>query len=175
MTGSQTRDGLRDGRASTPRLATGDTSGACSGDSLCALNHRGAASQRGCLNSFTPREAHNPAAIYTTMLVVAMQPVVLALCLRSPLPAARAPSLLSSRIGYAAMKGAPVDVDENWTTTASGLQFTDLVLGSGEAPSSGSVIKVDYTGWLEDSGKEFDSSIGRGPIAFAVGTGRVST
>lgn len=34
-------------------------------------------------------------------------------------------------------------------------------------------VKVEYTGWLEATGKQFDSSLGRAPIAFAVGTGRV--
>jgi hypothetical protein len=112
----------------------------------------------------------------TVMLVVAMQPLVLALCLRSPLLGARTPSLVGSRIASAVMAaGGPVAVEEEtWTTTASGLQYLDVTPGSGEPPSSGSVVKVDYTGWLESSGKEFDSSVGREPIAFAVGTGRVS-
>ena len=34
-------------------------------------------------------------------------------------------------------------------------------------------MKVEYTGWLEANGKEFDSSVGRAPIAFPVGKGRV--
>jgi len=67
----------------------------------------------------------------------------------------------------------PVAVDETWTTTASGLRFVDITVGSGEAPSEGSTVKVAYTGWLEDGGKEFDSSVGRAPIAFAVGKGKV--
>ena len=66
-----------------------------------------------------------------------------------------------------------VEVDETWTTTSSGLKYKDLEVGAGELPESGATVKVDYTGWIESSGKEFDSSVGRGPIAFSIGTGRV--
>mmetsp|Transcript_24592 Transcript_24592/g.46433 ORF Transcript_24592/g.46433 Transcript_24592/m.46433 type:complete len:194 (+) Transcript_24592:44-625(+) len=60
-----------------------------------------------------------------------------------------------------------------WITTASGLQYRDLVVGEGEAPVKGQTVKVHYTGKLE-SGKVFDSSIPRGePLDFAVGTGQV--
>lgn len=62
----------------------------------------------------------------------------------------------------------PVD-EETWTKTASGLSYIDEMVGSGETPPSGAIVKVAYTGWLESTGKEFDS----GSIAFAVGTGRV--
>jgi len=73
------------------------------------------------------------------------------------------------------MQEAPgrVEVTEEWTTSSTGLQYLDVVVGDGEAPKEGSVVKVEYTGWLEDSGAQFDSSVGRAPISFAVGTGRV--
>ena len=68
----------------------------------------------------------------------------------------------------------PIDVDPDaWTKTSTGLQFLDEKVGSGESPNEGDVVKVDYTGWLESTGSEFDSSKGRAPIAFAVGNGRV--
>jgi len=67
----------------------------------------------------------------------------------------------------------PIPVAEEWTTTSSGLQFLDEKVGDGETPNEGDVVKVAYTGWLEETGKEFDSSLGRKPIAFAVGAGRV--
>ena len=87
----------------------------------------------------------------------------LALSLRAPaLPRARTP-----------LMGAPIATDETWTTTSSGLMYLDEQVGGGEAPEKGAVVKVEYTGWLESSGKEFDSSVGRAPIAFKVGTGRV--
>jgi len=67
----------------------------------------------------------------------------------------------------------PISVDESWTTTTSGLQYLDSTIGDGGAPSEGACVRVAYTGWLEDSGKEFDSSIGRQPIAFNVGQRKV--
>lgn len=58
-------------------------------------------------------------------------------------------------------------------TTASGLQYEDLVTGSGQAAKAGDTVSVHYTGWLTD-GTEFDSSVGRGqPFEFRLGTGGV--
>ena len=58
-------------------------------------------------------------------------------------------------------------------TTASGLQYTDLVVGTGAAASEGATAVVHYTGWLMD-GTKFDSSRDRGvPLKFQVGVGRV--
>ncbi len=62
-------------------------------------------------------------------------------------------------------------------TLASGLQYSIIEHGNGETtPAPGSVATVNYTGWLSDGGqqgKQFDSSIGRGPFSFVVGTGNV--
>ena len=57
--------------------------------------------------------------------------------------------------------------------SGGGLQYIDIASGSGDCPNKGDCVKVAYTGWLESSGKEFDSSAGRAPIAFNVGTGKV--
>lgn len=58
-------------------------------------------------------------------------------------------------------------------TTPSGLSYTDLVKGTGVAPSPGKQVKVHYTGWLEN-GTKFDSSVDRGePLVFNVGVGQV--
>jgi peptidylprolyl isomerase len=58
-------------------------------------------------------------------------------------------------------------------STPSGLQYEDLVVGSGESPRTGQTAVVHYTGWLDD-GKKFDSSVDRGrPFEFQVGTGQV--
>ena len=66
------------------------------------------------------------------------------------------------------------DVDAaDYTTTDSGLQYYDLVVGDGAEAKSGQAITVHYTGWLED-GTVFDSSVERGqPFPFTLGVGQV--
>ena len=59
------------------------------------------------------------------------------------------------------------------TTTASGLVFDELVVGSGNAAGSGQKVSVHYTGWLTN-GTKFDSSKDRGePFVFPLGKGHV--
>jgi len=56
---------------------------------------------------------------------------------------------------------------------------TDLRVGDGAQAVPGLSVVVDYTGWLyepalpEQKGRQFDTSAGRGPFAFQLGTGRV--
>ncbi|MBL8193708.1 MAG: FKBP-type peptidyl-prolyl cis-trans isomerase [Blastocatellia bacterium] len=58
-------------------------------------------------------------------------------------------------------------------TTPSGLQYVDLVVGSGASPQFAQTVSVHYTGWLTD-GKKFDSSVDRGqPFQFQIGVGMV--
>ena len=63
------------------------------------------------------------------------------------------------------------------TTTASGLQYEDTVIGTGATAQAGKKVKVHYTGWLyNDSvqGAKFDSSKDRGqPFEFSLGAGQV--
>src|SRR5262245_65533793 len=64
-------------------------------------------------------------------------------------------------------------MDQQPVTTASGLQYVDLVVGTGAQPAAGQSVSVHYTGWLTD-GRKFDSSLDRGqPLVFPVGRGRV--
>jgi FKBP-type peptidyl-prolyl cis-trans isomerase FkpA len=59
------------------------------------------------------------------------------------------------------------------TTTASGLVFEELVVGTGNAAASGQKVSVHYTGWLTN-GTKFDSSKDRGePFVFPLGKGHV--
>lgn len=53
-----------------------------------------------------------------------------------------------------------------------GLKKTDVVIGKGPAAKAGDYVIVDYTGKLTN-GKQFDSSIGRGPFTFHLGAGQV--
>jgi peptidylprolyl isomerase len=58
-------------------------------------------------------------------------------------------------------------------TTASGLQYVDLVQGTGAQPRPGQTVIVHYTGWLTN-GKKFDSSRDRGkPFPFQIGRKKV--
>ena len=63
------------------------------------------------------------------------------------------------------------------TTTASGLQIIDTVVGTGESPKNGQTCVMHYTGWLYNDGtkgKKFDSSVDRGsPFEFKLGVGQV--
>ena len=59
------------------------------------------------------------------------------------------------------------------TTTASGLQYEDLVTGTGAEAKAGNTVSVHYTGWLTD-GTKFDSSLDRNqPFEFHLGAGQV--
>jgi peptidylprolyl isomerase len=61
--------------------------------------------------------------------------------------------------------------------SASGLQFEDTQLGTGDSPTKGQTCVMHYTGWLWVNGAKaakFDSSHDRGkPFEFPLGMGRV--
>jgi FKBP-type peptidyl-prolyl cis-trans isomerase len=58
-------------------------------------------------------------------------------------------------------------------TTASGLKYTDEVVGTGATPQKGQTVTVHYTGTLLN-GTKFDSSVDRGtPADFKIGVGNV--
>jgi peptidylprolyl isomerase len=58
-------------------------------------------------------------------------------------------------------------------TTASGLQYVEVEVGTGETAAAGVVVRVHYTGRLAD-GTTFDSSLDRNdPIVFTLGVGQV--
>lgn len=57
--------------------------------------------------------------------------------------------------------------------TSSGLEYIVIEEGSGPKPETGQLVKVHYTGKLQD-GTVFDSSVKRGePIEFTLGVGQV--
>jgi FKBP-type peptidyl-prolyl cis-trans isomerase len=67
----------------------------------------------------------------------------------------------------------PTKVSGPPTTTASGLQYWDIVVGTGTTAVAGNLVSVHYTGWLT-SGEKFDSSVDRGqPFSFPLGAGQV--
>lgn len=68
-----------------------------------------------------------------------------------------------------------VEVDEeDYITTDSGLRYYDIVEGTGDQADDGSIVTVQYTGWLLGSEVQFDSSLEHGdPIEFPLGADMV--
>ena len=68
---------------------------------------------------------------------------------------------------------APTKVTGDGVKTASGLQYWDIKVGTGDTAKSGDHVKVHYTGWLT-SGKKFDSSVdAHQPFDFTIDKGEV--
>ncbi|HXP79570.1 MAG TPA: FKBP-type peptidyl-prolyl cis-trans isomerase [Verrucomicrobiae bacterium] len=68
---------------------------------------------------------------------------------------------------------SPMKVSGQPTTTPSGLQYWDIVVGTGATAAPGSTVKVHYSGFLT-TGQKFDSSRDRGePFSFPLGQGQV--
>lgn len=66
-----------------------------------------------------------------------------------------------------------VDPDAEILTTATGLQYQEISVGTGAEAVAGQSVSVHYTGWVTD-GTQFDSSVDRGiPFDFPLGEGRV--
>lgn len=64
-------------------------------------------------------------------------------------------------------------------TSAQEFQKIDSVVGTGAEATAGKTVTVNYTGWLlapsaaDKHGAKFDSSIGREPFSFRLGSGGV--
>ena len=86
-----------------------------------------------------------------------------------------APGMLST--AALAETAPPQTTGKAMTTTASGLQITDTVVGTGASPKTGQTCVMHYTGWLYKDGAKgakFDSSVDRGePFEFAIGRRQV--
>jgi FKBP-type peptidyl-prolyl cis-trans isomerase len=67
-----------------------------------------------------------------------------------------------------AVTGTPVKL-------AGGLEYIDIKVGCGPAAKAGDNVSVEYTGWLQKTGKEFDSTYSRKgqPFTFVLGQGQV--
>jgi FKBP-type peptidyl-prolyl cis-trans isomerase len=67
----------------------------------------------------------------------------------------------------------PIDSTYQPVITGSGLQYQDIVVGTGAEAKPGATVSVHYTGWLTD-GTKFDSSVDRNkPLEFPLGQGYV--
>jgi len=69
----------------------------------------------------------------------------------------------------------PPTVSGTPVTLPDGLQYIDIKVGCGPAAQSGSNVSAQYTGWLQKTGKKFDSSWDRNAQAFTLvlGQGKV--
>jgi FKBP-type peptidyl-prolyl cis-trans isomerase len=78
-----------------------------------------------------------------------------------------------SNTSSAPSTSSPMKVNGQPTTTASGLQYWDIVVGTGATAAAGNTVKVHYTGFLT-TGAKFDSSRDRGePFSFPLGARQV--
>ncbi len=73
---------------------------------------------------------------------------------------------------------APASSPFEMITTASGLQYRDLIVGKGTVAVNGNSVSVHYTGWLQQPdgsrGAKFDSSRDSGtPLTFPLGKRKV--
>ena len=83
-------------------------------------------------------------------------------------------AILTAATLLAQKTASPTKVTGKATSTASGLEYWDIVVGTGATAVAGKPVKVHYTGWLTD-GKKFDSSVDRGqPFGFTLGGGKLS-
>ena len=75
--------------------------------------------------------------------------------------------------GKSVSTSAPMKVGGSPTTTADGLEYWDVKVGSGATAAPGNHVKVHYSGFLT-TGQKFDSSRDRGePFEFSLGAGEV--
>ena len=86
---------------------------------------------------------------------------------------------LAAAAATAQVPAAADDATSSANAAPTGLVVTDTQVGSGDEALGGSTVQVHYTGWLLDRsapsmhGRKFDSSIGKAPISFTLGVGRV--
>ena len=72
--------------------------------------------------------------------------------------------------------GSPSSPSQNANVVYS---QTDLIVGTGRVAANGNRVTTNYTGWLysptaaENKGQQFDTSIGKTPLSFTLGTGGV--
>lgn len=65
----------------------------------------------------------------------------------------------------------PLAAGIDTVTTASGLKYADIVVGTGTTVQSGRAVQLHYTGWLLN-GTGFDTTVGFQPATVVAGDGR---
>ncbi|HYH78144.1 MAG TPA: FKBP-type peptidyl-prolyl cis-trans isomerase [Longimicrobium sp.] len=77
----------------------------------------------------------------------------------------------SGTINIPAITPLPAGVDT--VTTATGLKYADITVGTGTLAEDGRQVAVHYTGWLAATGEGFDTSQGFQPLGFTLGAHQV--
>src|SRR2546425_4729382 len=90
-------------------------------------------------------------------------------------PSTSTPTLAPAQTPRPAPAATPPPVAGEPVVTASGLQYLEIVPGTGPTPQQGQTIVAEYTGWLQSDGTLFDSSFneGRTSFEFPLGQGSV--
>jgi len=90
-------------------------------------------------------------------------------------PSTPTPTLAPGQTPRQGPEATPPPVAGEPVVTASGLQYLDIVPGTGPTPQPGQTIVAEYTGWLQSNGTLFDSSFnpGRSSFEFPLGQGSV--
>lgn len=86
----------------------------------------------------------------------------------SPLPSPTTPATSGPTSGATPTQASQFFDFSKATTTASGLAYIDITVGTGTSPRPDQVVSVHYTGKLASNGKVFDSTAGRDPASFAL-------
>jgi FKBP-type peptidyl-prolyl cis-trans isomerase len=116
----------------------------------------------------------------STTLFVACASVIALSSANAQTPAAAAPAKAMTDVAKPmadAKAAVSAATASKVITTASGLKYEDIKVGTGAEAKAGQNVSVHYTGWLWVDGKKgdkFDSSKDRGqPFGFPLGGGRV--
>jgi len=90
-------------------------------------------------------------------------------------PSTPTPTLAPGQTPRPEPPATPPPVAGEPVVTASGLQYLEIVPGTGLTPQQGQTIVAEYTGWLQSDGTLFDSSFneGRSSFEFPLGQGSV--
>lgn len=92
---------------------------------------------------------------------------------------------LSANLGLAACggggsdSGTPVNQDPYGWNAVTSLKVTDTTVGTGTQADTTKTVAVNYTGYIYDvrvtstKGTQFDTSIGKSPLIFQLGAGKV--
>ena len=90
----------------------------------------------------------------------------------APAPAAEATTPPPAAVATPPAPVATAPEPAKTIPNATKLKIKDLAVGEGATAKAGDTVTVNYTGWLAN-GKEFDTSYGKTPFTFVLGTGQV--